>query len=109
MIRIHGTILLLSSALLMVVASGPLQAQTSDTSGTASLKGQYLFRYVNFFNDENGNLTESCSLTGSINFNGQGSYTLSQTQLFDSAGNNGTGSCASLGGGSYGVQSNGIA
>ncbi len=49
----------------MAVAPARLQAQNFDTSGTASLSGQYLFRYVDFFNDENGNLTESCSLSGS--------------------------------------------
>ena len=105
----YKTIFLLSSALLMAVAPAPVKAQSFDTSGTASLTGQYLFRYVNFFNDESGNLTESCSLTGAITFDGAGNYTLSNTQLFDSAGGNGTGYCASLGGGTYGVQSNGIA
>ena len=86
-----------------------VKAQTFDTSGTASLKGQYLFRYVNFFNDQNGNLTESCTLTGAITFDGAGKYTLSNTQLADSAGTVGKGYCTSLGGGTYGVQSNGIA
>lgn len=105
----HKTIFLLSSALLMALAPAPATAQNFDTSGTANLSGQYLFRYVNFFNDANGNLTESCSLTGVITFDGAGNYTLSNTQLFDSAGTSGTGSCTSLGGGAYGVQSNGIA
>lgn len=103
----YKTIFILACALL--IASAPLQAQNFDTSGTASLSGQYLFRYVNFFNDSKGNLTESCSLTGVITFDGQGTYTLSNTQLFDSLGSSGTGSCSSLGGGTYGVQSNGIA
>ncbi|MGA2131157.1 MAG: hypothetical protein ABSH50_02495 [Bryobacteraceae bacterium] len=84
-------------------------AQNFDTSGTASLSGPYLFRYVNFFNDSSGNITESCSLTGVINFNGSGNYTLSNTQLYDSAGSAGSGYCASLGGGTYGVQPNGLA
>jgi hypothetical protein len=100
---------LLSGALLMAVAPARVAAQDFDTSGTASLSGQYLFRYVDFFNDSNGDLTESCSLTGVIAFNGAGNYTLSNTQLFDSAGGSGAGTCASLGGGTYGVQSNGIA
>ncbi len=43
-----------------------------------------------------------------MTFDGAGKYTLSNTQLFDSAGST-MGSCASLGGGTYGVQSNGIA
>src|SRR5271168_2157914 len=107
--RIYKLIFLVSSALVVAVAPASLKAQNFDTSGTASLTGEYLFRYVNFFNDESGNLTESCTLSGAITFNGAGSYTLSNTQLFDSAGSNGTGFCASLGGGTYGVQSNGIA
>lgn len=109
MTRIHGTIFLLSCAVLMAVAPARVAAQNFDTSGTAGLNGQYLFRYVNFFNDSSGNLTESCTLTGAITFDGAGKYTLSNTQLADSAGTNGTGYCASLGGGTYGVQSNGIA
>ena len=102
------TIFLLSGALLMAVAPARVEAQSFDTSGTASLSGQYLFRYVNFFNDQAGDLTESCSLTGVITFDGTGKYTLSNTQLFDSAGST-TGSCSLLGGGTYGVQSNGLA
>ena len=105
----YKTILLLSGALLTAVAPARLKAQSFDTSGTANLKGQYLFRYVNFFNDAFGNLVESCSLTGAMTFDGAGNYALSNTQLFDSAGTNGTGSCATLGAGTYGVQSNGIA
>jgi uncharacterized protein (TIGR03437 family) len=107
MTRLYVTILLLSSALWIAVV--PVQAQSFDTSGTANLTGKYLFRYVNFFNDENGNLTESCSLTGAMVFDGAGHYTLSNTQLFDSLGTAGTGDCAAIGGGTYGVQSNGIA
>ena len=103
------TTFLFHSALLMMMLSPAASAQNFDTSGTAGLKGQYLFRYVNFFTDEAGNLAESCSLTGAITFDGAGKYTLSNTQLFDSAGSKGNGFCASLGGGTYGVQSNGIA
>ncbi len=105
----YKTICILSSAFMIAVAPAALQAQNFDTSGTPNLNGKYLFRYVNFFNDASGNLTESCSLSGAITFNGAGSYTLSNTQLFDSRGSNGNGHCASLGTGSYGVQLNGIA
>ncbi len=83
--------------------------RVSIPAGRRTSAGNYLFRYVNFFNDQSGNLTESCSLSGTITFDGAGTYTLSNTQLVDSAGTSGTGSCASLGGGTYGVQSNGIA
>jgi uncharacterized protein (TIGR03437 family) len=108
MTRTNRTILLFSSVLWMAFASDKMQAQTFDTSGTASLTGKYLFRYVNFFNDQNGNLLESCTLSGAITFDGAGHYALSNTQLADSAGTSGTGSCASLGAGTYGVQSNGL-
>jgi uncharacterized protein (TIGR03437 family) len=107
--RMYRTIFFLSSALLMAATPARVEAQSFDTSGTASLEGQYLFRYVNFFPDQNGKFVESCSLSGAITFDGAGKYTLSNTQLADSAGTNGTGFCASLGGGTYGVQSNGIA
>ena len=98
----------LGAMLLALSVLAPLQAQSFDTSGTANLTGLYLFRYVNFFNDEYGNLTESCMLTGVMSFDGQGHYTLSNTQLFDSLGST-TGYCAALGGGTYGVESNGMA
>jgi uncharacterized protein (TIGR03437 family) len=104
----YKTIFLLSSALLLAIAPAQVKAQNFDTSGTAGLSGQYLFRYVVFFNDQNGNLTESCSLSGAMAFDGTGNYTLSNTTLFDSNGTKGTGSCFSQGGGTYGVQSNGI-
>ena len=105
----HKTVLFLSAAFLIAAVPARLTAQNFDTSGTTNLRGPYLFRYVNFFNDSQGNLTESCSLTGVITFDGAGSYTLSGTQLYDSLGTNGNGYCSSAGGGSYGVQSNGIA
>ncbi|HUA19737.1 MAG TPA: hypothetical protein VMB25_13400 [Bryobacteraceae bacterium] len=104
----HKTVLL-AAALLLALAPVQVRAQNFDTSGTTNLRGPYLFRYVNFFNDSQGDLTESCSLTGVMTFDGQGSYTLSNTQLYDSLGTNGGGSCSSIGGGNYGVQSNGIA
>jgi hypothetical protein len=40
----YKTILLLSGALLTAVAPARLKAQSFDTSGTANLKGKYLFR-----------------------------------------------------------------
>ena len=107
----YKTSFFLSGAILMaLMAAAParVEAQNFDTSGTASVSGPYLFRYVNFFNDASGNLTESCSLTGVMTFDGTGKYTTSNTQLFDSGGST-TGLCTSLGGGTYGVQSNGMA
>ena len=84
----YKTILLLSCGLFIALAPARVDAQNFDTSGTANLTGNYLFRYVNFFNDQNGNLTESCSLSGTITFDGAGKYTLSGTHLADSAGTN---------------------
>lgn len=109
--RTHSMLrtLLVSGAFIALLAPAALRAQNFDTSGTAGLKGQYLFRYVNFFTDQGGSLAESCSLTGTMTFDGAGKYTLSNTRLFDSAGSGGNGFCSSLGGGNYGVQSNGIA
>ncbi len=109
MTPMYRTIVLLSSSLFIALAPAQVDAQSFDNSGTANLTGNYLFRYVNFFNDQNGDLVESCSLSGTITFDGAGKYTLSNTQLADSGGTNGTGSCASQGSGTYGVQSNGIA
>jgi uncharacterized protein (TIGR03437 family) len=107
MCKAFKTIFLLISAFLTAFAPARIEAQSFDTSGTAGLYGQYLFRYVNFFNDSSGDLVESCSLSGAITFDGTGNYTTSNTQLFDSLGSNGE--CTWLGGGTYGVQSNGIA
>jgi len=106
--KITKSFLLFGFALVMALMPSRVSAQNFDTSGTSSLTGAYLFRYVNFFNDNSGNITESCSLTGVINFDGSGNYSLSNTQLFDSLGSSGGGSCASLGGGTYGVQPNGL-
>ena len=98
--------ILLAAAILMALASGRVAAQNFDTSGTAGLTGPYLFRYVTYFNDQFGNLTESCTLSGVITFDGLGNYSTAGAQLVDSAS---PGSCTSLQGGTYGVQSNGIA
>jgi uncharacterized protein (TIGR03437 family) len=109
MTRMYGTIFLISSALLMALEPARVGAQSFDTSGTSTLSGQYLFRYVVFANDQNGNLTASCTLTGGIKFDGAGKYTLSNTQLALAGDPTLTTFCASLGGGTYGVQSNGLA
>ena len=93
----------------LVLAALPLAAQTNfDTSGDASLTGQYFYRYVAFLIDpSSGNIDESCSVTGVMTFDGKGGYTTSNTQLYDSFGSNG--SCSNPTTGTYGVQSNGIA
>jgi uncharacterized protein (TIGR03437 family) len=108
MTLMNKAFLVASSVLVLALTPARVDAQSFDASGTPGLSGAYLFRYVNFFNDSSGNVTESCSLTGTMTFDGKGKYTLSGTQLFDSMGA-GVGSCSSLGGGTYGVQSNGMA
>ncbi len=100
------TLILLSAALFWAAVPARMPAQTFDSSGTAGLNGQYLFRYVNYFNDQYGNLTEACTLSGVITFDGNGKYSTANAQLADSLS---PGGCASLGGGTYGVQPNGIA
>ncbi|HUE05489.1 MAG TPA: hypothetical protein VMR62_38455 [Bryobacteraceae bacterium] len=90
--------------LLIALTCVPVKAQSFDSSGTASLTGPYLFRYVVYANDSSGDLLESCSLTGLITFDGQGNYSTSTAQFYDTGS-----SCTSLGGGTYGVQSNGMA
>lgn len=97
-------ILIITSVLFMALTSAPVKGQSFDTSGTASLTGPYLFRYVVYANDTSGNLLESCTLSGVITFDGQGNYSTSTAQFYDTGS-----SCTSLGGGTYGVQSNGMA
>src|ERR1700730_423172 len=104
----HKTIVLLSAAFLLTVSPTLVKGQSFDTSGTANLTGQYLFRYVVFGTGTNGNVTEGCSVSGVITFDGKGNYTTSNTQLYDSAGTT-TGSCSAPSTGTYSLQSNGIA
>ncbi|MCU1263349.1 MAG: hypothetical protein JWO80_6234 [Bryobacterales bacterium] len=104
----HKTIVLLSAAFLLTVSPTLVKGQSFDTSGTANLTGQYFFRYVVFGTGTNGNVTEGCSVSGVMTFDGKGNYTTSNTQLYDSAGTT-TGSCSAPSTGTYSVQSNGIA
>ncbi|HTQ58220.1 MAG TPA: hypothetical protein VMI94_27345 [Bryobacteraceae bacterium] len=109
MLKTIKSALFLGTALLLIAIPSRVAAQNFDSSGTSNLSGPYLFRYVNFFNDASGNLVESCSLTGVMTFDGAGNYTVANATLYDSAGAGGSGYCTNLGGGTYGVQPNGLA
>jgi uncharacterized protein (TIGR03437 family) len=99
---------LLSASCLLFGFVLPARSQNFDTSGTAGLSGQYLYRYVAYFNDPTtGAVTAGCSVTGVMTFDGKGLYTASNSQVYDSAGSQG--SCSAPTTGTYGVQSNGIA
>lgn len=105
---LRSTILKLGCALI-AATSFPLFAQNFDTSGNAALSGNYLFRYVVYgATSGTGTLTEGCSVTGTINFDGKGNYTVPSAQVYDSVTNNGN--CSQpTGKKTYAVQPNGIA
>ncbi len=69
-----------------VALSLPATAQNWDNSGNGSLKGSYYFREVAWIVGDNaGNLNEAISIYGGINFDGNGNFTLSGAQVFDSS------------------------
>ena len=84
-----------------------LHAQTFDTSGNSSLKGDYFVRQVVTANfGPTGGIGRGLSLTGVMTFNGTGGYTFTG-QLLDSQ----VGSTArpfSFTGGTYSLASNGL-
>src|SRR5271166_6728065 len=109
-------------ALLCAVAG----AQTFDSSGNGLLHGTYYFREVIWVvGDTAGDLNQAISLYGTISFDGNGNYSVSNAQVYDSSsglGNfstNGTytiaasgygtiGSLVTTGGVVYGLVSQGI-
>jgi uncharacterized protein (TIGR03437 family) len=76
-----------SIALLLPLAAGwHAAAQSWDTSGNGLLNGTYYFRQVIWsIGDSSGDIGEAISLYGTISFNGSGSYTVSNVQVFDSS------------------------
>lgn len=79
------TIKLAATVLLFAVAAGVATAQTWDTSGNNLLQGTYYFREVLWLvADDAGNLGRAISIYGTINFDGNGKYTLSGAQVMDS-------------------------
>ena len=74
-------------ALIWIAAVGaPAAAQTWDTSGNGQLSGNYYFREIIWqgLNDQTNNLQVAGSVYGTISFDGQGHYTLSGAQEYDS-------------------------
>lgn len=72
--------------LLLIVISPPAAAQSWDTSGNGQLQGTYYFRQVVWIvTDYDGTIGQAISLYGNITFDGNGNYTLSAAQVFDSS------------------------
>jgi uncharacterized protein (TIGR03437 family) len=97
-----------SFVFLSTLLACPLFGQNFDLSGNGNLTGNYLFRYVVYgVSTSTGAITEGCSVTGTMVFDGKGNYTIGSSQVYDSAGSRG--SCTAPLNGTYGLQSNGIA
>jgi uncharacterized protein (TIGR03437 family) len=73
----------LSRALLLILLTTGLFAQTWDTSGNGMLNGQYYFRHVLYVlsNAGDGSLADALALYGTVTFNGTGGYTMNATVL----------------------------
>jgi hypothetical protein len=78
---------LAGAVLLFAAAVGPgAVAQTWDTSGNSLLQGTYYFREVIWIvGDTSGNFSDALALYGNIIFDGNGGYTLSNSQVLDGA------------------------
>ncbi len=86
----------------------PASAQTFDTSGNNKLNGDYFVRQVitTNLNTSTSAIGQAYSITGIMTFNGQGNYTF-QGQLLDSMKTGGATAFST--GGTYSVESNGMA
>ncbi|MDQ6758859.1 MAG: hypothetical protein M3Z32_03200 [Acidobacteriota bacterium] len=73
-------------AFLLSLAFGPnAGAQTFDTSGNNLLQGTSYFRQVIWIiGDNSGSLSRALAFYGTINFDGNGKYTIANAQIFDS-------------------------
>jgi uncharacterized protein (TIGR03437 family) len=93
--------------ILGVVLGIPAFAQTFDTSGNGTLKGDYFVRQVLVMNlDQNTSaIGRAVSLTGIMTFDGNGGYTFSG-QMMDSK--TGATQAYSVSNGQYALQSNGL-
>ena len=72
-------------AILAVAMCGPAAAQTWDTSGNNMLQGTSYFRQVIWIlGDQTGSLGEALSIYGTISFDGNGNYSITNASVFDS-------------------------
>ncbi len=98
---------LIYAGVFLSLAAFPIQAQSFDSSGNGNLLGAYFFRYlVHAATVNTGAVGEGCTVTGIMTFNGNGNYTVSNTQSYDSAGSSGM--CGTPLNGTYGLQPNGL-
>lgn len=82
---VHTTRIAWLLTLLLAVGSLPAAAQSWDRSGNGQLQGTYYFRQVVWIvTDQYGTVGRGISLYGNISFDGNGNYTLSGAQAFDS-------------------------
>src|ERR1700730_7823559 len=71
--------------LLAAVFVAPATGQTWDNSGNGLLHGTSYFREVIWLvGDNSGGLSEAVALYGTITFDGNGNYTINNTQILDS-------------------------
>lgn len=81
----RAVLLILAGSAVPLFGAGP----TWDTSGNNQLSGNYYFREVLYVTDNNANTTRGISLYGTIAFNGNGAYTLSNLGGVDSGSSTG--------------------
>src|SRR5215467_13653104 len=75
-----------ATLLLSTWAASFAAAQSWDSTGNSLLKGTWCFRQVVWqVGDSSGNLSREISLSGNINFDGSGKYTLTNLHTADTA------------------------
>ena len=97
-----------SAAILCAVLGAPAVAQTFDTSGNASLNGDYFVRQVIAANldPDTSAIGRAVSITGVMTFDGQGNYTFAGQMLDNQVGTTAKSYSTS---GIYSVAANGLA
>src|SRR5690242_2188092 len=79
-------------SLLFLIAGGTASAQNWDTSGNSKLNGSFFFRQVLYLvGDQYGDIGFAAAMYGSINFHGDGTYSIaaSSVNYVDSTGRSG--------------------
>ena len=79
-------------SLLFLIAGGTASAQNWDTSGNSKLNGSFFFRQVlSLVGDQYGDIGFAAAMYGSINFHGDGTYSIaaSSVNYVDSTGRSG--------------------